>query len=112
MIRKVLPHNLVAQRLLSGEPVSTDALRAFLDRNDRTASLENDRLATYIYDIKKSGGMIVAHREGRRVVAYQLKNVKDFNTDGQVLRARTQTGKMMKTREKGDLVNRVSAAAA
>ena len=40
------------------------------------------RISTYIYMIKKMGGNVLVHRNGRCVDGYQLLNYKHFDSNG------------------------------
>jgi hypothetical protein len=39
-------------------------------------------LSTNIYNIRKDGGIVKVHKEGRKVTAYQLVNHTEFDANG------------------------------
>jgi hypothetical protein len=39
-------------------------------------------LSTNIYNIRKDGGIVKVHKEGRSVKAYQLMNYTEFDANG------------------------------
>lgn len=109
---KVLPHHLVAQRLLDGQPHSPAEIKASFANDPRMSQLMH-RLPTYIWDIRQIGGNIKAVQEGRNVVSYQLRNVTSFNVLGQLVKnARGRDGKLMKTVQKGVVEDRATVKAA
>jgi hypothetical protein len=73
-------HEKIAVVLLSGEPVSPDDIKACFKDTDQEAVLY--RLATNIYNIRRDGGVIKVHKDGRKVTAYQLLNPNCFNAEG------------------------------
>lgn len=73
-------HEKIAVTLLSGKPVSPDEIRSVFAGTDQESVLY--RLSTNIYNIRKDGGIIKVHKEGRKVVAYQLVNFDEFNAQG------------------------------
>jgi uncharacterized protein YueI len=73
-------HEKITVTLLSGKPVSPDEIKACFKGTDQEAVLY--RLSTNIYNIRKDGGIVKVHKEGRKVVAYQLVNHTEFNAQG------------------------------
>lgn len=73
-------HEKITVTLLSGKPVSPDEIRACFKGTDQEAVLY--RLSTNIYNIRKDGGIVKVHKEGRKVVAYQLVNHTEFDANG------------------------------
>ena len=74
-------HQKIAQVMLSGKPVSPKDFAEVFKGTDTEPVLY--RLSTYIYDIKKyENGVIRVHKDGRKVVAYELINYDEFNDDG------------------------------
>ena len=73
-------HEKITVTLLSGKPVSPDEIRAVFKGTDQEAVLY--RLSTNIYNIRKDGGIIKVHKDGRKVVAYQLVNHTEFDSNG------------------------------
>lgn len=77
---KVNRHEKVTIVLLSGKPVSPDEIRAVFKGTDQEKVLY--RLSTNIYNIRRDGGIIKVHKDGRKVTGYQLMNPQDFNKNG------------------------------
>lgn len=73
-------HEKIAVVLLSGKPVTPDEIKSVFTGTDQEAVLY--RLSTNIYNIRKDGGIVKVHKEGRKVKAYQLVNHTEFNSDG------------------------------
>jgi hypothetical protein len=73
-------HEKITQVLLSGKPVSPDEIRAVFAGTDQEKVLY--RLSTNIYNIRRDGGIIKVHKDGRKVVAYQLINYNEFDAKG------------------------------
>lgn len=73
-------HEKITVTLLSGKPVSPDEIRAVFKGTDQESVLY--RLSTNIYNIRKDGGIIKVHKNGRNVVAYQLVNHTEFDSNG------------------------------
>jgi len=73
-------HEKITVTLLSGKPVSPDEIKACFKGTDQEAVLY--RLSTNIYNIRKDGGIIKVHKEGRAVKAYQLVNHTEFDANG------------------------------
>jgi hypothetical protein len=84
-------HEKITQVLLSGKPVSPDEIREVFKNTDQEAVLY--RLSTNIYNIRRDGGVIKVHKNGRTVVAYQLMNPQDFNSEGRYCKVVTNTEK-------------------
>ncbi len=82
MIRKgkTNRHEKITQVLLSGKPVTPDEIRSVFVGTDQEKVLY--RLSTNIYNIRKDGGIVKVHKEGRRVSAYQLVNFTEFDANG------------------------------
>ena len=73
-------HEKITQVLLSGKIVSPEEIRACFTGTDQEKVLY--RLPTNIYNIKKDGGIIRVHKNGRNVIGYQLLNADEFNANG------------------------------
>jgi len=73
-------HEKITVTLLSGKPVSPDEIKSCFKGTDQEAVLY--RLSTNIYNIRKDGGIIKVHKEGRKVTAYQLVNHTEFDANG------------------------------
>jgi hypothetical protein len=73
-------HEKITMVLLSGKPVSPDEIKAVFAGTDQEKVLY--RLSTNIYNIRKDGGIIKVHKNGRKVVGYQLMNADEFNSNG------------------------------
>jgi len=87
---KINRHEKIAVLLLSGKPVTPDEIKEVFKGTDQEAVLY--RLSTNIYNIRKDGGVVKVHKEGRKVKAYQLMNPQDFNSDGRFVGSnKTQT---------------------
>lgn len=97
-------HEKVAVTLLSGKPVSPDEIRSVFTGTDQETVMY--RLSTNIYNIRKDGGIVKVHKEGRNVVAYQLINYQEFNSIGRYVGAVAKTTGNVKMEEKQlDTVN-------
>lgn len=77
---KINRHEKIAAFLKSGEPVSPEKIREAFIGTDQELVLY--RLSTFIYNIKKDGGVIRCIKDKRRVAAYQLMNPQHFNAQG------------------------------
>lgn len=77
---KINRHEKIAVTLLSGKPVSPEEIQAVFKGTDQESVLY--RLSTNIYNIRKDGGIIKVHKNGRKVSAYQLVNFEEFNEHG------------------------------
>ena len=73
-------HEKIAVVLLSGKIVTPEEIQAVFAGTDQEAVLY--RLSTNIYNIRKDGGIIKVHKNGRKVSAYQLVNFEEFNEHG------------------------------
>ena len=73
-------HEKITVVLLSGKPVSPAEIQEVFKGTDQEKVLY--RLSTNIYNIRKDGGVIKVHKDGRRVSAYQLMNPEDFDATG------------------------------
>jgi hypothetical protein len=73
-------HEKIAAVLKSGKPVSPAEIEAVFKGTDQEKVLY--RLSTNIYNIRKDGGIIKVHKDGRKVTAYQLVNHEEFNDAG------------------------------
>lgn len=76
-------HERITVTLLSGKPVSPDEIKACFKGTDQEAVLY--RLSTNIYNIRKDGGIVKVHKEGRKVMAYQLVNHTEFDANGRYI---------------------------
>lgn len=88
MIRKIRSgkqnrHEKITVTLLSGNPVTPDEIKSCFKGTDQESVLY--RLPTNIYNIKRDGGVIKVHKDGRKVSAYQLMNPKEFNAEGRYI---------------------------
>ena len=72
--------NKIAVVMTSGEPVTIEQFKQVFTGTKVQPVLY--RLSTYIWNIKKNGGVVKSIKDGRKVVAYQLLNGNDFNSDG------------------------------
>ena len=73
-------HEKITVTLLSGKPVSPDEIKTVFKGTDQESVLY--RLPTNIYNIRKDGGIIKVHKNGRNVTAYQLVNYTEFDANG------------------------------
>lgn len=80
---KINRHEKVACVLLSGKPVSPAEIEACFKGTDQEAVLY--RLSTNIYNIRKDGGIVRVHKDGRKVTAYQLVNFEEFSPEGRYI---------------------------
>ena len=76
-------HEKITQVLLSGKPVSPDEIREVFKGTDQEKVLY--RLSTNIYNIRKDGGIVKVHKDGRKVTGYQLVNYTDFDKNGRYI---------------------------
>lgn len=77
---KINRHEKITQVLLSGKPVSPAEIAAVFAGTDQESVLY--RLSTNIYNIRKDGGIVKVHKDGRKVTAYQLVNFNEFDANG------------------------------
>ena len=73
-------HEKITVTMLSGKPVSPDEIKACFKGTDQESVLY--RLSTNIYNIRKDGGIVKVHKDGRKVTAYQLVNHTEFDSNG------------------------------
>ena len=76
-------HEKIAVVLLSGKPVSPQDIAECFKGTDQEKVLY--RLSTNIYNIRRDGGIIKVHKNGRKVTAYQLVNYTEFNSSGRYI---------------------------
>lgn len=81
-------HEKITVVLLSGNPVSVAEIQEVFKGTDQEAVLY--RLSTNIYNIRKDGGVIKVHKNGRKVTAYQLMNPQDFDSNGRFTNHKSQ----------------------
>ena len=80
---KINRHEKVACVLLSGKPISPADIEACFKGTDQEGVLY--RLSTNIYNIRKDGGIVRVHKDGRKVTAYQLVNFQEFSPEGRYI---------------------------
>ena len=80
---KINRHEKIACVLLSGKPVSPSEIEACFKGTDQEGVLY--RLSTNIYNIRKDGGIVRVHKDGRKVTAYQLVNFDEFSPEGRYI---------------------------
>jgi hypothetical protein len=73
-------YNKIAVVMKSGEPVTIEQFKQVFTNTKVEPVLY--RLSTYIWNIKKNGGVVKSIKDGRKVTAYQLLNGEEFNSDG------------------------------
>jgi len=80
MKNKLGRNERICQVLLDGKPHMVSEFHNKFKDTD----MENIiyRISTYIYMIKKMGGNILVHRNGREVDGYQLLNPDQFDSNG------------------------------
>jgi hypothetical protein len=76
-------HEKITVVLLSGKSVSPTEIREVFKGTDQESVLY--RLSTNIYNIRKDGGIIRVHKNGREVTGYQLINFTEFNAEGRYI---------------------------
>ena len=86
---KINRHEKITQVLLTGKPVTIEEIKSVFVGTDQESVLY--RLPTNIYNIRKDGGVIKVHKDGRKVTAYQLVNPGEFNADGRFVGAKIAT---------------------
>ena len=91
-------HEKIAVVLLSGKPVTPDEIKSVFAGTDQEAVLY--RLSTNIYNIRKDGGIVKVHKEGRKVKAYQLVNYTEFNEHGRYVGPQKATTQPAATTQK------------
>lgn len=77
---KINRHEKIASLLKCGKPVSPEMIREVFKGTDQESLMY--RLSTNIYNIRKDGGVIRVHKNGRIVTAYELINHDEFNDQG------------------------------
>jgi hypothetical protein len=77
---KINRHEKIAALLKTGQPVSPEKIREAFAGTEEEQVLY--RLSTFIYNIKKDGGVIRCIKDKRRVSGYQLMNPHHFNDQG------------------------------
>jgi hypothetical protein len=77
---KINRHEKIAAILKCGRAVSPREIAEVFKGTDQEAVLY--RLSTNIYNVRKDGGIVKVHKDGRKVTAYQLVNHEEFNNDG------------------------------
>lgn len=80
---KINRHEKIACVMLSGKPVSPAEIEACFKGTDQESVLY--RLSTNIYNIRKDGGIVRVHKDGRKVTAYQLVNFQEFSPEGRYI---------------------------
>jgi len=70
----------IALVLKNGDPVTVEQFNTVFKGTKVEPVLY--RLSTYIWNIKKNGGIIKAVKDGRKVIAYQLMNGNEFDNRG------------------------------
>jgi len=80
---KINRHEKIACVLLSGKPVSPEQIRECFKGSDQENVLY--RLSTNIYNIRKDGGVVRVHKDGRKVTGYQLMNPDEFSPEGRYI---------------------------
>ena len=97
-------HERITVVLLSGKPVSPAEIQEVFKGTDQESVLY--RLSTNIYNIRKDGGVIKVHKDGRRVTAYQLMNPQDFDSDGRFVQKKSTpaTSKVVTTVQASETV--------
>lgn len=90
-------HEKIAVVLLSGKPVSPDEIKSCFKDTDQEAVLY--RLSTNIYNIRRDGGIVRVHKEGRKVSAYQLVNFTEFNDKGRYIGKQTKVETPVEVKE-------------
>ena len=96
-VGKTNRHEKVCQVLLSGKAVSPDEIRAVFKGTDQESVLY--RLSTNIYNIRKDGGIVKVHKNGRKVTAYQLVNHTEFDANGRYVGKQTTKPQTQTTQE-------------
>jgi hypothetical protein len=73
-------YNRIATVLKNGDVVTVDQFKTIFAGTKVEPVLY--RLSTYIYNIKKNGGVVKAVKDGRKVIGYQLLNGTEFDSNG------------------------------
>ena len=72
--------NKIAVVMKSGEPIKVEQFKQIF--TGTTVEPVLYRLSTYIWNIKRIGGTVKVHKDGRNVEAYQLMNGDEFDDKG------------------------------
>ncbi len=86
---KINRHEKIAALLKTGQPVSPEKIREAFSGTEEEMVLY--RLSTFIYNIKKDGGVIRCIKDKRRVAGYQLMNPHHFNDQGRYVGLNNET---------------------
>jgi hypothetical protein len=70
----------IAVVMKKGDPVTVEQFHTVF--KDTKVEPVLYRLSTYIWNIKKNGGVIKAIKNGRKVIGYQLLNGTEFDSNG------------------------------
>lgn len=73
-------YNRIATVMKNGEVVTIGQFKTIFA--DTKVEPVLYRLSTYIYNIKKNGGVVKAVKDGRKVTGYQLLNGNEFDNEG------------------------------
>jgi len=73
-------HNKIAVVLRSGEPIKVEDIHKIFTGTKIEPVLY--RLSTFIWKIKKDGGVIKSIKDKRKVTAYHLLNANEFDSNG------------------------------
>lgn len=95
-------HEKITVQLLSGKPVTPDEIKSVFAGTDQEKVLY--RLSTNIYNIRRDGGIITVHKEGRKVKAYQLVNYTEFDANGRYVGPQTKVQVATQVEELEDAV--------
>jgi arginine repressor len=82
-------HEKVTKLLLSGNLVSPEEIYQKFKGTDQEAVIY--RLSTNIYNIRRDGGIVKVHKNGRKVTAYQLINAERFDSNGRYQPTKTSS---------------------
>jgi hypothetical protein len=75
MAKKLKPFEKLITVMISGKPVTVEEIETTLGNE-----IHMYRLSTYIWHIKEfAGGVVKVIKDGRKVSAYQIMNVKEVN---------------------------------
>ena len=72
--------NKIAVVMKNGEPIKVDQFKQIFAGTKVEPVLY--RLSTYVWNIKRIGGTVKVHKDGRNVEAYQLMNGEEFDDNG------------------------------
>ena len=79
--------HFVVKLLLSGQPVAVETFKEEFVKSGHEKVFY--KLSYYLLQAKHDGAIIKAHRDGKRVSAYQLINHKLFDADGKFIKPHT-----------------------